>query len=428
MILFFVRRFNDIDHIVPIVYRLAKDGYKNNIAMLILNPDFDFADDFRLKFLKDEFGVEIDYVYRFYTPTLRHRFLSRFICSSGNKGTGLVDIFFKKINSLCKSIMKERYIDLILYKFVFKRNFGDEWAYGMLKSKNVSLLVFDWQKIGRYVTSGLINAATRLNIVKIAVPHGVTLFANDDWSLALFHKKAPKEYGTAWEDFDKIIVQFEHYKQAVIRGGVPAEKLHVLGSARFCREWEDIYHKIIPRSNSNEKSSVPGRIKVVFMDHSYKYRINIDAVLDTIKRLLCLDFVDFVIKPSTGSHKAMTSDKLFKLASVDTTSSSVELIEQADVVMGTTSSILLETMIMGKIFLYPKYFHENRMLWEDSGACWIVESYDKLEAALQEIASNPGYKPYSDDSVKNFINEIVYGGVEDRDVLGDYEKFILSFL
>ena len=47
MIIFFIRRFNDIDHIVPIIHKVAlKD--KNNFLVLCLNPDLAINKDYRI--------------------------------------------------------------------------------------------------------------------------------------------------------------------------------------------------------------------------------------------------------------------------------------------------------------------------------------------------------------------------------------------
>jgi hypothetical protein len=34
--------------------------------------------------------------------------------------------------------------------------------------------------------------------------------------------------------------------------------------------------------------------------------------------------------------------------------------------------------------------------------------------------------PYSDENVNGFLSEVVYGGRHKRDVLKDYEQFIIS--
>ena len=70
MILFFVRRYNDIDHTVPVIYRMAKDGFRD-LEILCVNLRIDIEQDFRLKFLKDSFGIRTRYATQFFWPTGR---------------------------------------------------------------------------------------------------------------------------------------------------------------------------------------------------------------------------------------------------------------------------------------------------------------------------------------------------------------------
>ncbi len=423
MILFFIRRFNDIDHTVPIVYRLAKDGFKD-MAVLALNPDFDLSEDFRINFLKDKCAVTVEHVHKFFMPSLIHRFLGRFICNSGGQHFSITG----KLNKVFRAVLKDRYTSLFLNSLIFKRFFGDRWAERMFLAKGTRLVVFDWQKFGKLGTLSLSRAAKKLSIPILAVPHGISLYTNKDWIASTSSGDTLLNFGGRWKDFDKIIVQFEHYKRTVVSAGVPLEKLLVLGSTRFCREWEKVYEKLIPCTDIYSNKGSQGKVKIVFMDHAARYRTTVDKVIDTVEKLVRLEYVDLVIKPSTSSRSALTSMMLYDIAKVDFNTSSVELIKWADVVMGTTSSILIEPLLMGKIFIYPKYFHDNNMLWDEMRACWKVANYNELEEALSKVAKNTGHKPYSDADVNSFITEVVYGGVSDRDVLGDYKDYILSLV
>ncbi|MBW8039154.1 MAG: hypothetical protein FVQ85_04050 [Planctomycetes bacterium] len=421
MILFFIRRFNDIDHITPIVYRMVKDGYKQ-MAVLALNSKIDLENDFRLNFLKNECGVQIDHVCRFYAPRAIQKFAARFLCRPANSKKQ--NIFIKAIRFFWYKYCHSFWLKKVVFKYIF----GEKWAYGFLKDNDVRLLVFDWQWVKKPTICALIYAAKKSNTPAIAVPHGISLYTNTKWTVSSFNQDTELAFKERLKDYDKVLVQHERYKQTIVNHGVPKDKVHVLGSTRFCREWEEIYWQLIPDSPEYPAGSENGRVKVVFMDHSQNYRIDSDKVIDTVKKLSRLDFVDLVIKPSTASEKSLSSLELYNLARVDTDTSSVQLIRWADVVMGTTSSILLEPLLMDKIFVYPRYLHENDMLWDEMEACWTVKNYDELESALKKISEKPGYKPYSNDNVNNFIDEVVYGGVKDRDVLGDYKDFILSLI
>jgi hypothetical protein len=60
MYLFFVRAFNDIDHMTPVVWKMSRDNYP--VAVYCINPDYDIDNDYRLNFLK-ELGVKVDFIY-----------------------------------------------------------------------------------------------------------------------------------------------------------------------------------------------------------------------------------------------------------------------------------------------------------------------------------------------------------------------------
>jgi hypothetical protein len=60
MYLFFVRHFNDIDHIAPVVWRMKRDHYP--LAVYCMNPRYEIAADYRLQFLKN-IGVSVNYLH-----------------------------------------------------------------------------------------------------------------------------------------------------------------------------------------------------------------------------------------------------------------------------------------------------------------------------------------------------------------------------
>ena len=71
MYLFFVRRYNDIDHIVPIIYRMAKDGVKD-IKIFCTNLRLDLKRDFRILFLEKKFNIISEYYFLSKTVGFTH--------------------------------------------------------------------------------------------------------------------------------------------------------------------------------------------------------------------------------------------------------------------------------------------------------------------------------------------------------------------
>ena len=60
MIAFFIRGYNDVDHLVPIVWKMSSRDIDVNVYSL--SPDFDIDNDYRLNFLRDA-GVLVKHVY-----------------------------------------------------------------------------------------------------------------------------------------------------------------------------------------------------------------------------------------------------------------------------------------------------------------------------------------------------------------------------
>ena len=67
MYLFFVRDFNDIDHITPVVWKMKRGNYP--VAVYCINPEYDIQSDYRLNFLK-ELGVKVDFIYNAFDQQL----------------------------------------------------------------------------------------------------------------------------------------------------------------------------------------------------------------------------------------------------------------------------------------------------------------------------------------------------------------------
>ncbi len=225
---------------------------------------------------------------------------------------------------------------------------------------------------------------------------------------------------------DYYAVHHHRDKQVLIGYGFDAAKLQVLGSARYCQEWEQVLHEIVPPEHMPGSRKEGSKLKVVYMERgadrhgSYKGRI-----LETLQRIATLDFVDFIIKPPTRTDRLHFSDLSGSVRVADDINS-INLCRWADVVVGTVTSILLEVFWQQKILLYPKYFHDDCMWFEEMGACWSVKSPEELEEALLKLKSNPSYRPYNQEAVETFFSQIVYAGEPDRDVLGRYSRFIAS--
>ena len=64
-ILFIFREYNDLDHMTPIMYQTLTEPDFNPI-IVCMNENFDIKNDFRIQFLKNQFGISAKYIHQLY--------------------------------------------------------------------------------------------------------------------------------------------------------------------------------------------------------------------------------------------------------------------------------------------------------------------------------------------------------------------------
>jgi hypothetical protein len=420
MYLFFVREFNDIDHITPIVWKMKQDDYP--VAVYCLNPKYDLHRDYRLRFLRtqrvkvkyifDEFGHALGPIHLFM------RFIGRTCYAIANRLESFSGTLFAtgsaKLQNRAKKFGKK------IYKRCREKFYDISWARDVIAQSGARIVCFDHVNPNRYVVDILLTAAGENAIPAIALPHGVFIYTN---TLVRTGSTEEDRYDK-FNRFDFIITQNELRKEVLIRAGVQRRKIIVMGSARYCNEWMTQNKMILPRTMKSNAES-PGRLKAVFMTTRFAYKINVDRMLKTFDILSKLSGIDMVVKPHTRTGREAKVYENIPLPNVSKFSS-VELSEWADVVLAIGSSIIIEPLKQGKPVLYLKYLHENTTQYEELGACWTIYNEAELKDALLTLLDNKKKVTYSKENVNRFLSEIIYGGPNERDVLGDYEDFIVN--
>jgi len=438
MLVFFVHRLNDIDHLAPIIYKIANESNKK-ILVLGINPFAPLLEDFRLKFLQENFNVRVEYLTVISNRTMFQNFFGKVIFQ-GLKGTSvlinLTKIFWKsksksesksKYKVTLKSIFRGlRFLFLGVLKSIISRLniyskfsskiYNQKWSDNLLLNIEASILIFDHaatsSKAGALAdvspVKHIINSANKIGIPIISLPHGVPLFVNHPKR----YDEIKKYFSTDLADF--IVIQHKYWLKELTDFGLDERKSSVLGLPRYCEEWIPILHKIVPYQ-SNLKNKGVDKLKVVYMDtgpNNYGKKKNF--VQEIIYKINELDFVYLIYKPHTRSNKSH-----FEINSKienGKTINSINLIKWADVVIGMHSSIMIEALIQKKIYLSPSHFRNHKMLYEKYEACWLVENDSEIIDALKKIKLDLNFRPYSDENVQLFLKDIVYAGKKNGDV------------
>jgi CDP-glycerol glycerophosphotransferase (TagB/SpsB family) len=385
---------------------MSKDNYP--VAVYCIDPEYDIDHDYRLNFLKER-GVTVDFIYNdfgqdlgFLHRTTRFLFLRSFAAGRRLNFTGRTEwVFLWRMFGQLAQRMGSWF-----YRLAKSKYYTGNWAHKVIEQSGAHDV--------------LLGAAKEMSIPTVALPHGLFLYTND------LVQSESKEEGQfeRYNHYDYVVVQNKLFKEVISKSGINRGKIFVLGSTRYCNEWMTQNKKILPRkmkSNGNKAEE----LKVVFMTTRPHYRIHVEKMLRTFDILEDLDDIQVVVKPHTRTGKEAEMYKGLSLANVSDISS-VELSEWADVMLVVGSSIIIEALTRHKPALYLKYLHENTTEYEEFGACWIIHDEDELRDALLSLRDKQGHVPYTDENVNRWLAEVIHGGQNERDVLRDYEEFIVN--
>jgi len=422
MYLFLVRHFNDIDHITPIAWKMKSDGYP--VAVYCMNPRYDIAKDYRLEFMKSK-GAVVDYLHTVYR---QGGSLYRFLQHLMNKGyCGKPSVWaiwapnHKRADILSKLSEHLGWIaGKLAYKLMRKVYYHTGWARSILEQTTAKVVCFDYVMPRLYVVDAFLKAAKEMSVPTLSLPHGIQLYTNE----VTKPKSTNARRFTKFNRFDFIVAPNQLRKEILIQSGVAGEKITVLGSARYCSEWLKQNKIIVPKAMENNGSR-SGKLKVVLMSSKPQCRMDVVKMINTFGILADLEEIEACVKPHTrtGGNKDIFDDiQLPNVSHVLT----AELCEWADVMLVVGSSVITEALMRGKPALYLKYLHNNTTLPEEMGACWTIHNEIELKNALLSLHADKTHVPYEEKNIVKFISEIVHGGAASRDVLGDYEKFIVG--
>lgn len=418
MYLFFVRHFNDIDHLTPIIWHMHRHNHP--VGVFVMNPAYMIENDYRLLFLRQQ-GVRVQSLYGGLNDDLGwlHRCMRAIYRTSfmlGHKLAGRVkaDGFGERLQQRFNRT-GTRY-----FKRCRKRFYTRDWAQSLLKRTGARVLCFDWVAPWRFVTGPLMEAARRMDIALLSLPHGVFVYTNEN--VKNESVDIERNY-RKFSRYDAVCVQNELFRKVITDAGISPDKVYAMGSARYCPQWVKQNKTILPRSEKPAAKRGP-QLKIVFMTTRPNYRIDVERMLATFDLLAAVEGIDVVIKPHTRSGEEAKIYENLKLSNASDLSS-VELCEWADVMIVIGSSILIETLLQQKPVLYLKYLHANTTLYEEMEACWTINDETELGAALNQLIGNQKAVPYHAQNARRFLNDIIYGAQEAHDVLVTYENFIV---
>lgn len=393
MFCFFFRRLNDLDQLAPIVFEYSKINKNKNIYYICTNNDLNFDSNEIIKFLIKN-GVKVGYLHDFLLKQHEIVFINIIFRLKKFFNKSSTSFFDKIINKFYKVlVVKDLYI-----KFI-KRN-------------QISTLIFDYPSNFDHTVKSFISLKKDLKLRIIGIEHGILIYKN-----YTNYRKIEKNF--EYNNFDKIIVPNELSKKKLMNLGYDKKKISVAGCPRFTSSWSFVLRKKI-FTNSNIFQSQE-KIKIVFMDHSSKYGVIENKYLNLIKFISKQKHIDFKIKPNTANqiNSAVSSNKIpEKLISKN---DSIYLIDWSDIVICINSSIVFDAILNDKIFYYPKYFHDQQIIWEDDPCCIQFTKEEDLFNNIQNLKRETLVKLKKNIDKKNILERNVFlGKKNDENFLKNY--------
>jgi len=403
----------------PVIWKFGE--IREEIRVYSLNPNNDIFNDYRLKFLINNRQIKLDYLYTSNSSKLFSFLFGNLICKYGLNTHKylLTNIIFVYVRWFISKIFR-----FLLYRIfrinishVISKIYDFDWVEDILIKNKPSILIFDHASHPKlYNVGSILKVAKKMKIPTIDIPHGIPLFVEHphQWDKAKKNLVAFKK--------DHTVLHHKWWKKELIEFGLDPKNTPILGSPRFCKDWVKIINEILPYDDSlnnmnNEK------LKVVYMEMGGTNDANAEIIEDTIKRISELDFINLIIKPQTRSNRLLLRENPDNIY-IARNENSVNLVKWADVVLVLFSSIMIEALIQKKTYIYPKYMHDGEMIYEEYGACWTVNSYKELEMALLKKYKKRNYQPYSNDNVNQFLNEAIFNGFVQKDILNNYVDYI----
>ena len=178
MIIFFIRRYNDVDHLVPVIDSIAETNI-SGVSVYSINPDLNIH-DFRLEYLSEKYGIEIKPIHHeaylsgmsfFLRLTIFNPEFFKISRSIDHK-------FINKFLSYAHKVLRKLYGPKNFDKAI-KKYFDIEWCTSFLRKNNATAVAFDWIKKDQHIAGNLMDAAKNQGIKIFALPHGLNIMTTD---------------------------------------------------------------------------------------------------------------------------------------------------------------------------------------------------------------------------------------------------------
>ncbi len=414
--LFFLRHYNDIDHMTPVIAKWAERGHICDIVMIGKKR---FDGDYRIEFLKKLDGVRLAHLQDLlsFPEFMKWRLQTLLLVRSSYRSFfgPLVKVLARVYNA-----KRRKATWLRTTRYLLERSFSDAGK---------GVVVFDWIERNSEVcvewVEILIGIARNQGLGTISLPHGDSphasqLIRRGEWQLK------PDTSFSAAGMFDKVVVPNELCATR-FRPFMDDQKLIVLGSPRYSEEWLAKLATFMPSSPLVRSDS---QLKIVIFLRKANFTTFWEEVSEVVQMIAAFPGVELMIKPHTrgGWKQSLTKDtalrRLTNVTMIEDNIHSVHLLQWADVIIDLATSVAYEAIRVGKPVLAADYLHAGR----SAAAIYMPETElrcrDDVYEKINEFLTNGCRSYYVELHRQRFIKEML--DVPGTEVLPHYAALLES--
>jgi hypothetical protein len=407
--LFFLRHYNDIDHITPVIDKWIASGHTCDIVLI---GNSRFRNDYRIEFLRTLEGVRMAYIGDL-LPRLEFArwFLQTLILIRSLRRPFLAPI----TAALARRYDAKRRAPVwhSTARRLLTRSFGDA---------REGVVVFDWIERNSSIcvewVAVVLSTARAMGLGTVSLPHGDSPHA----SQLIRRRELRLEPDTTFANagiFDKVVVPNE-LCSVRFRPFMDNQKLAVLGSPRYCDEWLAKLSTLLPPSPLTRSDS---RLKVVMFLRKSNFSTFWEEVGEVVRIVAGFPGVELIIKPHTrgGWQQSLTKNSsLRRLPNVSVAGDihSIHLMNWADVIIDLATSVVFEAVKAKKPVLAGDYLHAGRSALAEYLPETELRCRDDVYKQIAGFLAHGCDSFYIEAHHQRFLKEMI--DVEGPDVLSRY--------
>jgi hypothetical protein len=418
--LFFLRHYNDIDHITPIVNKWVDAGHTCDVVLI---GNGDFRTDYRIEYLSGLPGVrmatisealpKLDFlIWKAQILLLARSLRSLAIGPLVERVTSWLGAERRKSTWLQSSTL------------LLDRTFGDSGE---------GVVAFDWIERNSVISVEwveiLVNQARERGLGTVSLPHGDSPHANQ-----LIRKDElrvePDTTFAAARMFDKLVVPNELCATR-FRPFLDDSAIAVLGSPRYCDEWLEKLSELSPPTQLTRSDS---KLKLVMFLRKSNFTTFWEEVALVVRMIVAFPGTELVVKEHTrgGRKQGLTKDQTLRnlpnVMMVGDNVHSVDLLDWADVIIDIATSVSFEAVKAGKPVLAADYLHAGRSTvaeyMPETALLCRDDVYNKVDALLTKGCDSF----YVEENRQRFLDNMLDVGGPDVlpryvDLLEEQAKF-----